>query len=245
MVSFSDYIVFVDESGDHSLAKIDESYPVFVLACCLIEKKAYIEQVVPQLQAFKFKHFGHDAVVLHEKEIRRDLGEFSFLKEKSRKEAFINELTGVLASAPFRIFSAVIDKRKLAQRQRDENPYEISLQFCLERMHYALNKEGQVNLATHVLCEGRGKREDEQLKLAFRRICAGDNFNREHFSFEPVIADKKINSTGLQLADLVARPIGLHVLRPEQANRTWDVLKEKFHCDGRGRIQGYGLKTFP
>jgi hypothetical protein len=39
MQAFSDYIVFVDESGDHSLVKIDPGYPIFVLACCLIEKR--------------------------------------------------------------------------------------------------------------------------------------------------------------------------------------------------------------
>lgn len=29
---FSDYVVYVDESGDHSLASIDRDFPVFVLA---------------------------------------------------------------------------------------------------------------------------------------------------------------------------------------------------------------------
>lgn len=32
---FSDYVVYVDESGDHSLASIDPDYPVFVLALCI------------------------------------------------------------------------------------------------------------------------------------------------------------------------------------------------------------------
>ena len=30
--TYSDYIVYVDESGDHGLKTIDENYPVFVLA---------------------------------------------------------------------------------------------------------------------------------------------------------------------------------------------------------------------
>lgn len=57
-------------------------------------------------------------------------------------------------------------------------------------------------------------------------------------------------SSGLQLADLVARPIGLSVLRPGQDNRAFDVLKNKFFCDG-GREQlgegyeGMGLKIYP
>jgi hypothetical protein len=32
---FSDYVIYADESGDHSLTKIDPIYPVFVLCLCL------------------------------------------------------------------------------------------------------------------------------------------------------------------------------------------------------------------
>ncbi len=36
---FSKYIVYVDESGDHSLQSIDENYPIFVLAFCVFHKR--------------------------------------------------------------------------------------------------------------------------------------------------------------------------------------------------------------
>ena len=36
---FSDYVVYVDESGDHSLERIDPDYPVFVLALCVFHKR--------------------------------------------------------------------------------------------------------------------------------------------------------------------------------------------------------------
>ncbi|MCH8553147.1 MAG: DUF3800 domain-containing protein [Natronospirillum sp.] len=36
---FSKYIVYVDESGDHNLQSLDESYPVFVLAFCVFHKR--------------------------------------------------------------------------------------------------------------------------------------------------------------------------------------------------------------
>lgn len=38
---------------------------------------------------------------------------------------------------------------------------------------------------------------------------------------------KKANLPGLQLADLVARPIGVHYLHPEQHNRAWEMLLPK------------------
>ena len=67
--AFSDYIVHVDESGDHGLESIDPTYPVFVLAFCVFRKNVYQESVVPAIQRFKFRHFGHDMVNLHETDI--------------------------------------------------------------------------------------------------------------------------------------------------------------------------------
>jgi hypothetical protein len=66
----SDYIIFADESGDHGLSNIDPQYPVFVLAFCIIEKTTYSQSILPKLTEFKFRHFGHDQVVLHERDIR-------------------------------------------------------------------------------------------------------------------------------------------------------------------------------
>lgn len=56
---FSDYIVYVDESGDHGLRHINPEYPVFVLAFCLLHKQTYVEQVAPKIQELKFRYFGH------------------------------------------------------------------------------------------------------------------------------------------------------------------------------------------
>lgn len=60
---FSDYVVYVDESGDHSLASIDPDYPVFVLALCVFHKRHYAEKIIPAVEKLKFNYFGHDSVV--------------------------------------------------------------------------------------------------------------------------------------------------------------------------------------
>lgn len=67
-----DFIVFVDESGDHGLANIDPASPVFVLVFCIIRKGDYANTIIPALTEFKFRHFGHDQVILHERDIRKD-----------------------------------------------------------------------------------------------------------------------------------------------------------------------------
>jgi len=46
----SDYIVYVDESGDHSLTSIDPDYPVFVLSFCIFRKEVYASGVTPVIR---------------------------------------------------------------------------------------------------------------------------------------------------------------------------------------------------
>jgi len=243
---YSDYIVYVDESGDHSLVKINPDYPIFVLVFCVFKKAAYIETTVPQLQQFKFNHFGHDIVVLHEHEIRKEKAPFNIFKSKAERLAFLTELTGIIEASNFEIIACVIDKKKLAQKYTEpDNPYNLALTYGLERLHAYLIEKGEGTKPLHVVVERRGKKEDEALELVFRRICAGANFKGVDYPFTLQFAHKQVNSVGLQLADLVARPIGLSVLKPEQANRAFEVLEKKFYCNKSGNYKGLGLKHFP
>jgi len=156
---FSDYLVFVDESGDHGLDSIDKNYPIFVLAFCIIQKMDYVERIVPAIQRFKFKHFGHDNVVLHEHDIRKDMGLFAFLKTKEKKATFLEELTQIVSDAPFTLICSVIEKRALKRVYVSPiNPYHVALGFGLERVHYYLQSKGIKNTKTHVMVEKRGKK---------------------------------------------------------------------------------------
>jgi len=243
---FSDFLVFVDESGDHGLDSIDPGYPVFVLAFCVVRKTDYISSIVPAIQAFKFKHFGHDNVILHERDIRKDIGAFAFLKSKQKKAAFLDELTQIVAAAPFTLVCSVIRKEALKQRYADpKNPYHVALGFGLERLHYFLKAQGTAMARTHVMVERRGKKEDAELELEFRRICNGGNYSGEQMPLEIIFADKKANLPGLQLADLMARPVGMSILYPEQTNRAFNVLEDKFCRSPDGKRNGWGLKCFP
>lgn len=243
---FSDYLVFVDESGDHGLDSIDPNYPMFVLAFCVIRKDDYVSKIVPAVQKFKLRHFGHDAVILHERDIRKDSGDFAFLKSKEKKESFIGELTQILADAPFTLICSVIRKEALKQKYvNPDNPYHVALGFGLERIHYCLQACGVGEKKTHVVVEKRGKKEDAELELEFRRVCDGGNYQGEKLPLEIVFVDKKANSPGLQMADLVARPVGMSILRPDQPNRAFEVLEAKFYTNTLGKRLGWGLKCFP
>jgi hypothetical protein len=245
-MTYSDYVIYVDESGDHTLTAIDRDYPVFVLDFCIFRKDSYANVVAPQVQAFKFAHFGHDIVVLHEHEIRKQKPPFVFLKSRDKRDAFMDGLNRLIEQADFTIVAAAIHKERLTQRYAAPgNPYEMALTFCMERAHAFLRDRGQHMLTTHIVVERRGKREDDELELAFRRIRDGANYVAEMPGFEIIFADKKTNSAGLQLADLTARPIGRHVLDPAQPNRAWEIIEPKLRRSPAGVVRGWGLKVFP
>lgn len=237
--AFSNFIVYVDESGDHGMQTLDVNYPMFVLAFCVFHKRHYCEKVIPALQKFKFNHMGHDLVGLHELEIRKEKGAFSSMfASRQHKHAFLEELTSIIESSNFVLISCVIDKATLREQQGPiHNPYHLALGFCLETLYEFLQEKNQQGALTHVIFERRGRKEDNELELEFRRMCDGANRLGIRLPFEIVFATKQVNSTGLQLADLVARPIGMSVLRPGQENRAFDVLTRKFYCSG-GAEQG-------
>jgi len=242
--NYSDYIVYVDESGDHSLKSIDNDYPMFVLAFCIFKKESYKESAVKKLKEFKFHHFGHDMVVLHENEIRRDKGYFNILKSKELKQDFMNELTQIIDEEDFTIIATAI-KKKQFDLHTTKTPYDLALRYCMERTYSFLHKQKQSSKITHIVVEKRGKKEDEELELEFRRVNGGQNQTQTLMNFEIIMAHKQSNSAGLQLADLVARPIGISILKPEKENRAYEIIKKKFYTKKKGWFLDYGLKIYP
>jgi Protein of unknown function (DUF3800) len=245
VMAFSDFIVFADESGSPVLEGPDPTFPVFVLNCVLVAKADYVERIVPQLQLLKFDFVGHDQLIFHERDIRRQQKDFAFLQvDAGMREAFLERVNAVVANAEIDVVAAVIDKVRLTQKYADPwSPYEIALHFCMETLLSRLRQLGQAGRLVHVVFESRGKKEDAELELHFRRIAANQanwGYKQPDFRYlewEPVFIDKKSNSSGLQLADLMARPIGLKVLRPTQENRAFEVLRQKL-------VKG-GMKSFP
>lgn len=239
-LGYGDFMVFVDESGDHGLESCDPAYPVFVLAFCIIRKSEYVDLISPAVQRFKFKHFGHDLVVLHESDIKKAKGEFAFLLVPEKRAVFFPDINALMEATPMTLVAVVIRKDKLkAQYVQPANPYHIALEYGLERVRKCLQVHGQAGKLTPLVCESRGRREDDSLELEFRRVAT------KITGFDIRFVDKRANLPGLQIADLVARPIGRHVIDPTQENRAYAILEPKLRRGPGGQINGYGLKIFP
>jgi len=242
----SDFIVFADESGDHSLTNVSREYPVFVLSFCIIKKSDYIESVSPLLQRFKFRWWAHDGVVLHSMRIRRQEPPFVFLKSIEKRERFMADLTDTLAKCPFTLIAGVIHKARLREQYvQPENPYSIALRFCLERAHEFFLEQDQVQRQTGFLFECRGRKEDAELAIVFRTLCERLSLRGRMPKFSIEFFEKKANLLGLQVADLVSTPIGRHISQPQKSNRAFEMVQRKFVRRPNGDFMGTGLRVFP
>ena len=152
-------MVFLDEAGDHSLDPVDKDFPVFVLVFLLCEQTDYTNVIIPAFTRFKIDHFGHDGAILHSRDIRKALGDFSFLQVPERREAFHADLNRLMREAPFELIAIAIRKDVHKQRygSSSRNPYDLALEFGMERLKAYLDELGQRHVT--LLAEARGKNE--------------------------------------------------------------------------------------
>ena len=83
-IQFGSHLIFVDESGDHGLSRVDPAYPIFVLAFCLISKEDYVTRISPALQRIKLHFWGHDEQVLHEHEVPQTKQKLQFFVQTGK-----------------------------------------------------------------------------------------------------------------------------------------------------------------
>ena len=223
-----DYIIYADESGDHSMDDVNKLYPAFVLAFCVFSKKAYLEEVIKHIKNLKFMFWGHDLAVLHSSKLRKRLDDFHFLHDQIVRANFINELNNAIERSPFEIIAMAIDKRHLQEEPLLRNPYELSLEHCIGGIYRFLRAKDQYRKLTHIIIESRGKKEDDDLQVAFQRIVKANDSLQIMYPLRLYFADKKTNSIGLQIADLAAYPIGRFLINPEQENPAFKIIEKKF-----------------
>jgi hypothetical protein len=242
-------VMFLDESGDHSLDKIDPQYPMFVLAGCIFDFDYYSKVVEPEANKLKMKYFGRTDVILRSYDIRKQKKDFSFLVDMKKRKAFYADLDVLMHSLDYTIITAAIEKNKLKnQYSTPGNPYYLCLQFILERSVMYLGRSGKKMIFR---IESRQTHNDEKLAEVYEKFR-----NRDHQLFKKDEIQSKLvdlsfnqkvqNIIGMQIADLVAYPIGRWVLDKTKENKAFDIVEKKIHKNSKnGQYLNYGLKIFP
>jgi hypothetical protein len=241
-------ILFLDESGDHSLTKIDPQYPMFVLAGCVFKMGYYKEVVVPQIKSFKKELFGNDKIILHTEAITHNRNGFERIVESEFRKHFYQKVKAVLNKLDYKILACVIKKDEHFKKYglAAIDPYMLSLDCLVERFVFELEEMGKPGGI--IIAESRNSVLDNQLELAFLNLkVQGTSYVSASKVKKAIsqlsIKDKKENIAGLQIADLIASPIGREILGKKN-QIDYKVIEKKYRNRG-GRYFGYGLVVLP
>lgn len=246
-------VMYLDESGNHDLrpAKINPRYPVFALGGVVVDR-AYERTVIgPQLRDFKVQYLGDEEIILHTKDMHRLGKGFEVLADRDYRLTFYKALNELIDSWDFKIIACAIKLiDHIAQHgQNALDPYMYSLDVVVERFCKELNNTTDSGF---ICAEMRNPGLDRDLRTAWEKI------RREGTAFAPAaeidekivhltLKDKKPNIAGMQLADLIATPVGRGVLKlptkDDEVSRV--VVKRKFRRGWLNQHRGYGLVVLP
>lgn len=246
-------ILFLDESGDHSLSIIDPQFSVFVLCGAIFEEEYHRDTAAERLDAFKMKLFGNREIILHTADFTRNKSGFEAMSEHEFRSAFFRALQDLIRGLEFKIVACVIKKQDHLQKYglNALDPYLLSLSVLVERFIFECGSEGGT-----IVAEGRNPTLNNALELAFLDLkirgtafISATKVQKRIQNF--AIRQKKDNIAGLQLADVAATPIGRYAMGKATYPRYCDqgdffsVLKPKFRQSWDGRIDGTGLVMLP
>ena len=251
-------VMFLDESGDHSLTKVDTQFPVFCLAGCIFDELEYTQKSNAQIDAFKIRYFNKPDIILHSREIRKCEPPFNILLNPNTKKNFYTDLDNLMGSLSYTVLASAIRKDKLKDQYTDPaNPYMLSLEFLMERFLYFLEENNDVG---YISVESRDPKSNTDLLAAFTETMNNGSYiiDTRYMSDKQIIPDrfqkriqkmifvtKHQNENGHQIADLIAYPIAKYAVDPNKDNPAFEIIKNKCRKNPQGQVSGYGLKIFP
>ncbi len=247
--------LYLDETGDHSLSKIDSSYPIFVLCGVLVDEDYHNDEITRKLNNFKKKHFGTEDIVLHSQEMTHPQNASNrlylrFLDREFRK-SFYKDFEFLLKDINLSVVACVIMKNKHFAKYGLEakDPYLLSFDNLINRLVFDLgdNEKGKI------VAESRDSLLDNQLEIAYLSArVEGTN------KVQPAELKLKLNSSitfvrksdnvaGIEIADMVASPIARYFLNKKE--RTGNQLSYKCVLSKarniNGRWENIGISVIP
>ncbi len=246
-------LVFLDECGAHTL-DAKSSFPVFCLAAVIVREAAW-ENLDLVVRAWKITTVNDPNFVIHEPEIRGRVGPWG----KPDRDALLELMRELLAQLEFTVVACVVRRAEYLREfgagapdeSLPEHPYLMALDFLIERSLMVLESDFKGGRAK-VIVESRGPFEDALLQYEFARLHL-DGTSYIHPSWfrqqlHPGLhfeAKGGTYASGLQLADLAARPIAEKVVSPATTPDRWPEIAKKL-CRAEGTKHSIlGLKVIP
>ena len=106
----SNKLLYLDESGNHEIQKIDPDYPVFVLGGVIVEESYAKTVLEAEVGRFKSRWFGDPNVVLHTADMVRNRFEFAMLKDSGVREGFYRDLNAMMRRLDYSVVAVAVRK---------------------------------------------------------------------------------------------------------------------------------------
>lgn len=240
-------LLFLDESGDHSLTVIDRDYPVFVLGGVIVDSIYYRAVVEPRIWQLKADFFDDPDVILHTSDIIRGVNGFEALNDATTRVSFYQAINALMRELEYTVIACAIKKDAHVQQYGEHavDPYHYSLEVVVERFCHELGSGPDGGM---IFAERRRRDLDDELEMVWKRLTErGTDFMKREAVHGRIVdlslKRKVLNVAGLQLADLVVSPIGRWVIgRPPRED--WAIVESKFRRRN-GAYMGAGLVILP
>lgn len=239
--------MFLDESGNHGLIKIDPDYPVFVLGGVIVDQSYANGELAERVQRFKLDLFGRDDLILHTADITRNRNGYERMQEPSFRQRFYEQLNDLMRELEYQVVACVIKKDVHFAHYGFAaiDPYMLSLDILVEHFCFELEDSHCQGL---IVAEKRSPVLDRELDVAWLNLkIQGTRYIQARTIDERIVGlvsrHKQENIAGLQLADPVISPIGRFVLG-KRVYEDWSIVESKL----RRRDGGYenaGLIILP
>lgn len=263
-----EYIMSIDENGTHELKGIHKAIrdgrPVsmddkYFTVTGVVLARADFPVFRKSIVSLKSKYWPPEGkfiyenettpkrICFHSREIRRFTGPFDY--RNVDRENFLNDLSTLIESTPFTIYSSTIDKERHCKKYTDPWPvYNLCLDFILERFCIYLKQKSAKGI---VLLEARGKVEDKAILTSINGLRKHGFlwfYQESHYKrligtyFNPKWSYNNNTFISLELADLVSYPIH-KFCKYGTKDQAFESIQTKL-CN-YPKYMGYGLKTFP
>jgi hypothetical protein len=254
------YVLFVDESGNKDMQKLDPNWPILSIFGVLLELEAFLElqKLTNKLKSALWPPEGNYLskgkkikVCFHSREMRRKEGPFSERTLKKEQRQFMDDFLWdkTLKRLDWKGICCILDKRRLLKSNVSGDPYTFAVTFLLESL--VVN----VDSPAAVIFEARGKAEDRLLwEFIKQLINEGTAFlgsQEIQSKIAKVGGHPKFNDEGkvvcgLEIADLCAYSLGAKYLRGSNAyaEKIWPKLLG-YEPDSPGAVYGKGYKILP
>ncbi len=248
-------VLYIDETGDHSLSKIDKSYPVFVLSGVIIDEAYHDGELTTLLNAFKERHFGTTNIILHSKEMTHPQSAKNELyirfMDPSFRRTFYKDFEALLRRVDISLVACVIMKNKhfADYGLEAKDPYILSFDNLLNRLIFDLDDKQKGK----IVAESRNSVLDNQLEISYltTRVEGTNKVQPAELKLKLEsgiqFRHKSDNVAGLQIADMVASPLARHFLgKSERVGHqlSYEVVFSKVR-NIKGRWENIGVTVLP